>query len=113
MHDNQAFRRKITMCTLVDEPRRNHKYAVTNREYAQIQAMVQRNGFDKPRDFLVFLSEQDDLGEALANNRLQQLCIRINALATRVNKIEAGIDIEQSRLDLQEGVKQLCRDFRL
>lgn len=113
MHENQSFRRKVSMCKKVDEPRRNHKYAVTDTEYEKILSMVNQNGFDKPRDFMVFLSEQDNIGNALTDNRLQQMSIRINSLATYVNMIEAGIDVERSQVALQEGVKQLCRDFRL
>ena len=107
------FQRKIFEIVPKDAIRRTHKYSVTDTEFSSIQSMYQQEGFDNLRDYLVYLSHQSPEASANLQNRYQQLVIRINALGTHINKIESGVDVIQAQSDLLEGVKQLCRTFKL
>ena len=46
-------------------------------------------------------------------NEHTKFAIRLSTLATCVNKIDAGIDIENSYHKLLEEVKALCLNYRL
>lgn len=51
--------------------------------------------------------------EKMAENERAHFAILLNPLATAINKIESGIDIENSQKQLIDEGKKLCRTYKL
>lgn len=102
------------MVSVVDEKRKNHKFALSDQEFSQINKVSEEMGFKKPRDLLVYLCcGKLSIVETIAENERAHLAISLCPLATVANKIESGIDVENSQRQLIEEVEKLCHIYKL
>ena len=62
---------------------------------------------------IAFLSRIGVNIEKMAENERAHFAILLNPLATAINKVEAGIDIENSQKQLIDEGKKLCRTYKL
>ena len=110
MNTSKEFRRKIET---TNEKRKSRRLSFTDSEYEVIQAKARSEGFDKPRDYISYMINSTEGNLAFAENRYQQAVIKINSLATHINKIESNIDIDNAKNDLVKEVKELCQSYKL
>lgn len=102
------------MVSVVDEKRKSHKFPLSDKEFEKINNVSKQLGFKKPRDLMVYLCcGEKSFIEKMAENERAHFAILLNPLATAINKVEAGIDIENSKKQLIDEGKKLCRTYKL
>ena len=95
------------------EKRKERKFSMTDSEYQLVKRRCQEWGYKKPRDMIIDFCRAESPVDAAIQNEHTKFAIRLSTLATCVNKIDAGIDVENSYHKLLEEVKALCLNYRL
>ena len=102
------------MVSVVDEKRKSRKFPLSDTEFVKINNVSKQLGFKKPRDLMVYLCcGENSFIEKMAENERAHFAILLNPLANAINKIESGIDIENSQKQLIDEGKKLCRTYKL
>ena len=110
MEENQIFKRKMHPESIA--LRKVHKLRFTDEEYSRLQGAAMEWGFDKPRDFIVFLSEQKSLPEARDKNYSSRMRMKIKSLSSLVNMIDTGIEADSAKEMIVERVRRLCHEYK-
>lgn len=95
-----------------NEKRKARKFSMTDSEYTSLLRVTTAWGFNKPRDLIVSITSHPSIEEAYTSNQLSLLKVQLGQLATQVNKIEAGVNVQSSTKKLIQEVKRLCQDYR-
>ena len=96
-----------------NEKRKERKFSMTDSEYQLVKHRCQEWGYKKPRDMIIDFCRAESPVNTAIQNEYAKFSIRLSILSTCVNKIDAGIDIENSYHKLLEEVKVLCLNYRL
>lgn len=88
------------------------KFRCSEEEKSIIHQFVNNKGFETVRDYLLFLAQNDDAISAEVKRLSNNWRIHLAGLSTYINKIDAGIEVEESKNKLVEGVRFLCQEYR-
>lgn len=88
------------------------RFRCTEEEKSTIHQFVNNRGFETERDYLLFLAQNDDAISAEVKRLSNNWRIHLAGLSTYINKIDAGIEVEESKNKLVEGVRYLCHEYR-
>ena len=88
------------------------RFRCTEEEKSTIHQFVNNRGFESERDFLLFIAQNNDVIVAEAKRLSNNWKIHLSGLSTYINKIDAGIEVEESKNKLVEGVRFLCQEYR-
>lgn len=92
--------------------RKFRKIPLTDCEYDMIKDACERYGYKKPRDLLVDICTHDSIMDTVRESEKMHFSILLSPLATYINKIDSGVDVENARRLLKEEVKNLCRIYK-
>lgn len=88
------------------------KCRCTGEEKRLIRQSINKKGFENERDYLLYLVQNDDAITAEAKRLLDNQKIRFMRISTCINKIDSGVEVEESKNKLVEEVRCVCQECK-